>query len=969
MKRTTFLAVILLTVMSLLSTTCDMTDVASLGANADGNSTDSSADLTEEQRDELERNGHFLKLTHMPPNTQIPNVFLVKVANSAADVGKFHKDKPVRIFRGTDENTVYIPLSYMDESDFLETGFFYTVFTIHVDAVTRYIVDLSDKLLVRYTDGRGEVDVRSLPGKVAAAASPRYLTIFNLPPNLTAHNITNVQVHNQKGPVADCSDYSQLEISVDDYRAVARIPLSYLGLKTTFTETGSYIVSFDINVDADTRFLITNKDHIMVTFINGNGFLDIDNIPHIPTPYLTIIGLPYYTTKKQISDVYVYNLAGQVAACADSNNITVFKNNESSTAMIPLSFASGAGYFSDTGRFAVSFTVNVDIDTQVLITRSDGIILPFTDGSAVLDIASTYGFLSAELVNPSDTLAPIIKQGSIFEIDGYRYKVTDDVVMADYSNPPAVSCILYLYAFRAGSIVYFEYSKTTPTYNKPKNGWYNGGKRALWKMIYLYNANPPQFLFKTNINDDFPHFGTAVLTNELDYTQIITSKTVFKSINGSSNLPPETITLNSGVYAIEMKGAGGGSGRTYNGQSSGGTGGLVREIITLNTKTDFTAFTGSSGGNAPAAPVSGTFNIITTKNYFTYSTVPGTGTSQDNPAVWTHTGQITDVILRTVTCTEIATSMSGGGGGGGGSGSFLYCAGEKYLLLAGGGGGGSGGSYLTPGGAGGSGGSFGPGAGGGGSGRLSQSALSQSQPQTPLVDGNYKSDWVSSGGSGGIGGGFGGGSAGAVSANGGDPQPMITSNAWQNGGTGTASYSAAQLSVASGIPFLMASQAPGPPPVVKTTTPIVSIRTSFSISGNSGTGGRTPALVYSAGPDAWLNTNNAGGNGANPLALNATSVSGTITPNGNWMDEYSSSANVNTGPGTGSPGGVVGGGSDWNTSASNAASTKFVSNLKLNIGAARSGQTGGNGGNNRDTTKGGGSPSGSPGSITIYKIY
>jgi len=955
MKRTMFLAVILLAITSLLSTTCDMT-VVSPDTNAKKKAQDSSADLTEEERDELERNGHFLKLTHMPPNTQIPNVFLVKVANSAADVGKFNPDKLIRIFRGTDENTVYIPLSYMDDSDFLETGFFYTVFTVHVDAITRYIVDLSDKLLVRYTDGRGEVDVRSLPGKVAAAASPRYLTIFNLPPNLTAYSIANVQVHNQKGTVAECVDYSQLEISVDDYRAVARIPLSYFSSKTTFTETGSYIVSFDINVDADTRFLITNKDHILVTFINGNGFLDIDNIPHIPTPYLTIIGLPYYTTKKQISEVFVYNLAGQVAACAEYNNISVFKNNESSTAMIPLSFASGAGYFSDTGRFAISFTVNVDIDTQVLFRQSDGIILPFTDGSAVLDIASTYGFLSAELVNPSDTVAPIIKQGSIFEIDGSRYTVTDDVVMANYSNPPAVSCILYLYAFRAGSVVYFEYSKITPTYNKPKNGWYNGGKRALWKMIYLYNTSPPQFLFKTNINDEFPHFGTAVLTNELDYTQIITSKTVTKAINGATNLPPETVTLDPGVYAIELKGAGGGSGRTYNGVSSGGTGGLVREIITLNTKTAFTAFTGSSGGSAPAAPVSGTFNIITTKNYFTYTTQGGS--SPSNPQYYVRTTNYTDVILKTVEPTPIAAGMSGGGGAGGGSGSFLYCAGEKYLLIAGGGGGGSGGSYLTPGGAGGAGGSFGPGAGGGGSGWLSQSALSQSQ--TPLEDGAYKSNWVSSGGPGGIGGGFGGGSAGTVSANGGDPQPMITSNAWQYGGTGTASYSPAQLSVASGIPFLVSSVLASPPKV-DTTIPIVSIRTSFSISGSSGSGGRTPALVYSAGPDAWLDTNNAGGNGANPLPLNATFVSGTITPNGNSYDNYSSNTMTHTGPGTIN--------STWQTSTANAANTRFATDLKLNIGPPNPGQTGGNGGNNRNTTRGGGSPSGSPGSITSHRTY
>ena len=905
----------------------------------------------------------YLTITNLPSNMLAQNVSNVTIRNQSGAVAQCEDYNFLAVSVSAGKASVRIPLVFTNPpAMFTGTGNFIITFNINIDANTSYTVTSQDNVQVSFTNGNGTFDITNIP--VTPPPERRYLTITNLPSNMSAYNISTVQVHNQAGPVAQCNNYNLIEVSVSDGKASVLIPLVFTNSSSMFTGTGNFIISFDINVDAETRYLITKSDNVQISFNNGNGSLDINNIPQPQTPYLTINELPFHTTKGHISDVSVYNLAGQVAQCSNYNNIVITRNNDYATVMIPLSSSSGNGYFHDTGRFAVSFSVNVDIDTQILFRQNDGVYLQFTDGSAVLDIMSTYGFFSADLVNPSDAAAPIIKQGSIFEVDGYRHTVANNVNMANYSNPSAESCILYLYAFRAGSIVFYEYSKTAPTYNMAKNGWYkdNGSKRALWKMIYLYNSNPPQFLFKTYINNDFPHLGTTVLTNDLDYSQIISSGHVSKSINGANNLPPETVTLDPGLYVIELKGAGGGGGYVYNGMSSGGSGGSVREIINLNAETSFTAFTGSGGGNAPPAPTSGSFNIVTTKNYYSYYTYLWDSHDPSSQRYMGNELHSTDTILQTVTSANINNTMSGGGGGGGGSGTFLYCSSENYLLLAGGGGGGSGGSYLTPGGAGGAGGSVGPGAGGGGSGWLSQI----SDVETNDIKGN----WVSSGGAGGSGGGYGGGSAGVVAGNGGEAQLLLEPNVWRSGGSGTASYFDSDFSVLSGIPFLRytnfthtANSSGGTNSAngsSESTEKIVSVRTTFSVSGNSGSGGHTAAISYLSGPQAWLNTNDAGGNGADALPLNPVSVTGTITPNGSYDTVNPQYTGNNSGPGTNN--------SNWNNSGTNASDTKFASDLTLSIGAARDGQPGSAGGNNRTTTRGGGSESGLPGTIIIYKI-
>ena len=919
-------------------------------------------EITEEARDELERTGRFLKIAGMPVNTQIQNVFSVEVANSAANIAELAKNKSVSIYRdaAAGSSDVYLPLAYSDHSEFTESGFFYSAFSIHVDALTSYVVNISEKLLVQYVDGRGSVSVHSLPDRTPPPKNPSYLTIYNLPANFSAQNVAGVLVRNQAGIIASCPDYSLIEVSANDLRTAAKVPLVYHNLKTDFMETGAYYVSFDINVDVETRYLLTPDDRVKVNFNNGNGFLDIQNIPLSVIPYLTIQGLPFWTTARQISNVAVYNLAGQAASCSNYAEIDIFKDKENVTARIPLTASSG-GFFLDTGRFAVTFTVNVDVETQIVIERADNIILDFSGGSALFDLFSTFGFFDAQLTGANK---PAIKAGSSFDVNGHRHTVTRDLPVD--GNVPSESCVLYLYAFRVDTDVFYEYSKTPPVYDSKRNGYYSGFKRALWKMIYLHGAG--LFLFKTPAADSFPQLETSVISSA-DYDSLVSGRAAGYSLSGSGNPASSTVTLQPGVYAVKLSGAGGAGGCGYVqdsqvlGSSEGGSGGSIIELITLDRAVTFTAFTGSGGFAPPAPSPSGTFSISATINYIHINLYVG---RQDYV--------YSDLVLPALSplykpLFETFPAASGGGGGGGGSGTFLYSSAEEYLLLAGGGGGGSGTSYLTPGGAGGAGGSVGPGGGGGAAGYLRQS---------------FKStvSMTASGGHGGTGGGLNGGSGGqcdgADSNRGGaSAGSVLNSNASVPGGYGTPSHPASSFfPPPSSISFLHRHVQVSDTGAQYyrgdlTDLPAISFASmSYEISSGSGSGGSAAAASWPAGPLSWLNTNSANGAGASPPEFtNHNFFSGQFNPYDMiqyWQRvwPYSESSRPD------------------NTDASPSyvpASLSYTSTLSFSLGGVFYGSYGQDGGNNRNSSRGGGAaggtvsgsrPSnGSPGSITIHKIY
>jgi len=891
--------------------------------------------LTSVEKSELERTGRFLKIINMPLHTQSTNVFSAQIANSSSVIGKFNNTENVWLYNESDSCTLYIPLVYNDNTEFIETGSFYIALEILVDVLTIYSVNLSDRFIIPFVNGRGTVDVRSLPGREAPPIDYRYLVIYNLPANISLQNISGISIHNQAGSIASCLDYSTVQISVNDNRAVARIPLSYNNSKFFFAETGVFYVSFDINIDVDIRYLITVNDRVRVSFLNGSGFLDIENIPANIVPYLTIHGLPYYTTAKQITNVSVYNLAGSVASCRNYNDITVFRENNYVTARIPLSSSDG-GNFLNTGRFAVSFTVNVDVETQISFSRDDNLILNFSDGSAVFDYVSTFGHFDARLTSAAK---PAIMGGSSFDINGYRHTVSSDLPINAYV--PLESCVLYLYAFRVESDVYYEFSKTVPEYNTNRRGFYNGLKRALWKMIYLYDVD--QYLFKTYVADDFPQLDTAVISNA-SFNSFSSGRPAHYSLFGSDNPTAATVTLQPGVYIVKLSGAGGGGGygavsdSTVTGSSSGGSGGIVYEIITINTAASFTAYTGSGGAAASAPAPSGIFSISATKNIFT--------SPPSSQTVYT------DTVLNSLVQTNFS-AISGGGGGGGGSGTFLYSA-DGYFLVAGGGGGGSGASWLTPGGGGGAGGAIGPGGGGGAAGYFQQSF------KTTVA-------MTAEGGHGGNGGGLNGGSGGQSSSStsnraGGSAvtASALYSNTNIPGGNNTPSYDSSVFNIpSSSISNLHYHQQMSATTWAlyygsESSVPSITFHMSYAISGDSGSGGAAAAVSHPSGPMEWLNTISVQGIGGSAGTLNPSSITGSF----NYKPNQSST--------------------DWNDNLT-PAQYQSRSTFSFTLGSLITGVNGTDGGNNRNSSRGGGAPGGSvvnsmpsdggDGSLVIYKIY
>jgi hypothetical protein len=1025
------------------------------GPGSGSGSGDSGSFLTERERDALEKSGHFLKITNLPANTQATNITSAQIANAASSIARLDKDEQLKIYKEKDSATAYLPLAYNDNSPFTETGSFYTAFTIHIDALTSYVLVLTDKVLVPFTSGRGTMDIRSLPYRGPGGDAHRYLVVYNLPPHLLAQNVSNVMIHNQAGPVAQCEDYnfievssfggsaslsiplafinnqsmftgtgsflvafdinidaltrytvtvqdrvmvsfnngtgfldvndlpvplgaehryltvtnlpstlllhnvknvlihnqtgaiaqcedySLLEISVSGGKALLRIPLALNNPPSMFTGTGNFHVTFDINIDAETRFNVTIKDQVLVYFNNGNGTVDILNLPEKSIPYLTIKGLPYNTTKAQISNVSVSSLAGEVASCNNNDSIIVTKNIYDATAKIPLSY-SGSDYFRDTGRFLITVSVIVDIDTQFIIVKNDNVCLDFVNGSAFLDIENSFGFWEAELANPSNTAAPVIKGGSSFDIDGYRHTVPSNLAIS--SNIPKDSCMLFLYAFRSGTYVFYEYSSTAPTYNAAKRGYYKGISRALWKMFYLSGQN--QFLFKTYMGDNFPQFGKLVLDNT-DFEVITAPLPAYYSLDGSVNPDAATVTLQPGAYLVKLDGAGGGGGSgaledsTVSMSSDGGSGGSIIELLTIETPTTFTAYTGNGGLAAPAPSLpQQNFSISVRGNQLSNVVYAPTGGNLQSGFYGWHDEVSYSTTAKTL--ASLSVSSSGGGGAGGGSGTFLYSD-YGYFLCAGGGGGGSGASSLTPGGAGGAGGAIGPGGGGGSSGYFSYSNFTAGGSLAP------------GGSGGGIMGGIGGGvdPSNFVGGNGLSVLPSLTgfSLAGQESSPPADTFSLSSPSV----PVSYENPVPGYSGTYTGAFPSYSSLPSFSFqTASSGSGGDTAFYEEtSAFPFFWLNTGGANGEGATaPSSHSFTQTWGSVS----YLF----------------PGSII-------PSSSLSSPNLSLQPLTINKPAIQSGVNGSPGGNNRNAVRGGGAPggsvnnslpsNGSPGSIVIYKIF
>jgi hypothetical protein len=628
---------------------------------------------------------HCLTVGGLPAVTGASNIFDVYVYNSSGIVAKCADYTKIAVSYADAKKNAVIPLVYdnnkaFNGKPFDDFGDFYVSFVIYPDAGQVISVTLENGCLVSFTDGSGFLDISGVP------AVPRNcLTITNLPANFQELNAANVFVWNQAGKIAQCQDYSLLEIIAVGATTTVRIPLVYVNdTARIYAETGPYYVSFDLNVDALTRIAVTESEKVLVSFYGGKGTLDASTLPQaLPTPYLTIIGLPENTAKGNFSEVFLYNAVGKIARCYDYQAIVVTKSQGASVAMVPLAY-DGSGekeYFRDSGDFVVTFTVNIDINIQIVKARADSLAVAFKDGSGELDLSSDYGFFSGSLVNPADTSAPVLKAGTVFEMNGAYEKLTANTGVTAQDFP--TTRIVYVYAVKSNGVLSFVYSDSAPVWNAAKKGYYLNNRRALYKLVYLKGLEVG-YAAKTPVAEpwkNFDRYPLALTTVEGVYNKDavfnpLADKQVY-SLSGASNPAPQTYTASPGWYIVYLNGAGGGGGGgttvvTTSAGGNGGDGGTVAELVYIAGTTTLSVFTGGGGTE---------------------------GRNSGNNA----------------------GSGNGGGGGGGGSGSFVYHA-DGYFLCAGGGGGGGGSTSVKysngpngggPGGGGGAGGSIGSGGGGG----------------------------------------------------------------------------------------------------------------------------------------------------------------------------------------------------------------------------------------------------------------
>ena len=776
----------------------------------------------------------YLTIVNLPANMSAQNISNVLVHDLAGPVAKCSNYSLVEISAANDSATVRVPLVYQNLNfNFAETGLYYVSFDINVDVTKQILLSKDDRVQISFLNGNGYLDIENLSEKYIP-----YVTIHGLPSNTSNKHFSDIAVYNQAGVVAKCNNTNDIIIFRNNDNAVAMIPLSYSSGGDYFQDTGSFVFTFTVNADVETQISFKRNDGLSVYFSNGSAFLDIGSIPKKQIPYVTILGLPSNTSNKHFSDIAVYNQAGVVAKCNNTNDIIISKESGYAVAKIPLSYSSGGDYFQDTGSFVFTFTVNVDVETQISFNQKDGLSLNFSNGTASLDLANSIGFFNAQLVNPSDNAAPRIKANSSFDVNGSIYKVPADTSIN--SALPSAGGVIYIYAYRSGSDMQFEYSTQAPVYTKGKGGYYQGNKRALWKMLLLIDSGN-KFLFKTYIDDPWPHLATYIAGNGASVTS---SFPVQYSLSGSNNPSPATVTLQPGIYIVRLTGAGGGGGfgsiqdGDVSGSSSGGTGGIVTEVLTLNSSVTFSAFTGS-GGKAAAQPSPSGGGA----DFSSYRFYQNGGSSTFASQYGNNYGLV-----------------SGGGGGGGGSGSFLY-SGTGYLLVAGGGG--SGGSFLTPGGAGGAGGSIGSGGGGGAAGYLRQVKSSTGNVLGSLRD-TLNNTFTASGGNGGNGGGNGAGTGGTCTVasspfNGANGTAHVSTSTFSYNGANSSSYSAAYLNS-----FLnndaMSYEVTGTTPLFNPDYSGPRLTRNHEASSASGTGG---AAAYNS------NTGGANGQGAGAPSLNS----------------------------------------------------------------------------------------------------
>jgi hypothetical protein len=328
----------------------------------------------------------YLTVINLPAHTGQNHVSNVSVSNQLSVIGGCQAYDKIIIENNTDSATIKIPLVYSDtKARFDVTGSYFVSLDINIDALTRLTIAEDEKFPLDFINGSAQLDA-ALIGYDPYDPSVPCLTIANLPANTRKNHFSNVFVYNSAGVTAKCADYNQIVILKDSGSVTAKIPVSYNAGSEYFKETGTFIVSFTINIDYASYYIVKESDKLRLYFTDGNAVFDASLIPPPPPPYLTITSLPKNTRSQNISNVFVYNAAGAaIAKCADYDQIIITRDSFSVTAKIPLYYSGRDEHFVDTGDFIVSLFVSIDFTTQIIVREEDKLTLFFTEGNALLD--------------------------------------------------------------------------------------------------------------------------------------------------------------------------------------------------------------------------------------------------------------------------------------------------------------------------------------------------------------------------------------------------------------------------------------------------------------------------------------------------------------------------------------------------------------------------------------------------------
>jgi len=109
---------------------------------------------------------------------------------------------------------------------------------------------------------------------------PPFLTLKSLPKDIIKSNFSNIFIYNTLGVLAKCSDVKDIIITNDEAFATAQIPLVYTANNNEyFYESGSFIITFTISIDALTHITISKADNLIIKFQNGCGLYNLADIP------------------------------------------------------------------------------------------------------------------------------------------------------------------------------------------------------------------------------------------------------------------------------------------------------------------------------------------------------------------------------------------------------------------------------------------------------------------------------------------------------------------------------------------------------------------------------------------------------------------------------------------------------------------------------------------------------------------